>query len=255
MFFYLSKLIAFLFLPFTQMCIWFVLAITLKKRSIRVKFLILGLVYLFFFSNRFIVNEVLLLWEVPPTPYENITGEYYAGIVMGGVTNSEKTPRDRVYFSKGADRIIHAYQLYKLGKISKILVSGGSSKLRDFEYKEADNLYNYLLLCGMDPTDIILENKARNTYENALYSRQLLEKEHPGKRHLVITSGFHLKRSVMCFRKLGMDVDGFSTDFYTKDRSFSLNMILIPDPSAFRDWHMIIHELLGLISYKIAGYI
>jgi uncharacterized SAM-binding protein YcdF (DUF218 family) len=88
-----------------------------------------------------------------------------------------------------------------------------------------------------------------------LYSGQILENEYPGKKHLVITSGFHLKRSLLCFRKLGMDVDGFSTDFYTKDRTFSLDMILIPDPSAFRDWHMIIHEILGLLSYKIAGYI
>lgn len=237
------------------MCIWFILAIALKKRSIRVKFFILGLVYLFFFSNRFIANEVLLMWEIPPTPYENISGDYYAGIVMGGVTNSEKTPRDRVYFSKGADRITHAYQLYKLGKIRKILVSGGSSKLGDFEYKEADNLYNYLILCGMDTADIILENHARNTYENALYSSQILEEESPGKKHLVITSGFHLKRSLLCFRKLGMEVDGFSTDFYTKDRTFNLNMMLIPDPSAFSDWHLIIHEILGLLSYKIAGYI
>lgn len=255
MFFYLSKLIAFLFLPFTQMCIWFILAISLNNKPIRKKFFILGLVYLFFFSNRFIINEVLLLWEAPPTPYENITEDYYAGIVMGGVTNSEKTPRDRVYFSKGADRITHAFQLYRLGKIRKIMVSGGSSKLKDFKYKEADNLYNFLLLCGVDTADIILENKARNTYENALYSSQILEKEYPGNRHLVITSGFHLKRSLLCFRKLGMDVDGFSTDFYTKDHTFSLDMLLIPDPSAFRDWHMLIHEFLGLVSYKIAGYI
>ena len=115
-------------MPFTQMCIWFILAVFLKKRSLKKKFLILGVVYLFFFSNRFIVNEVLLMWEIPPTPYENITEVYQAGIVLGGVTNSEKTPRDRVYFSKGADRITHAYQLYNLGKIEKILVSGGSSK-------------------------------------------------------------------------------------------------------------------------------
>ena len=115
-------------MPFTQMCIWFILAVFLKKRFLKKKFLILGVVYLFFFSNRFIVNEVLLMWEIPPTPYENITEVYQAGIVLGGVTNSEKTPRDRVYFSKGADRITHAYQLYNLGKIEKILVSGGSSK-------------------------------------------------------------------------------------------------------------------------------
>ena len=242
-------------MPYTQMCVWFLLALFLKKRLIRKRFLVLGIVYLFFFSNRFIINEVLLWWEVPPTPYEQISDEYEVGIVMGGVTSSEKEPRDRVYFSKGADRVVHACQLYKLGKIRKILVTGGSGKLINNIHKEADNLYDFLILCGVNSKDIIVEDAARNTYENALYSAELLKSSYPGKRHLVITSGFHLKRSLLCFRKLNINADGFSADFYTADRSFAADKLLIPDPAAFRDWQMFLHEILGLISYKVAGYI
>jgi len=255
MFFYLSKFVSFIFMPYTQMCVWFLLAIFLKNRRLKKGFLLLGVVYLFFFSNRFIINEALLLMEVPPTPYEAITDVYEVGVVLGGVTNSEKTPRDRVYFFKGADRITHAFQLYKLGKIRKILVSGGSSKIVDSEFKEADNLYDFLILCGVPPEDIILENQARNTYENAVFAGEILKKEYPGEKYLVITSGTHMKRSLLCFEKQELTVDGFSTDFYTKDRYFDLKSMLLPDPSAFYYWHMIIHELLGLISYKVFGYI
>ena len=237
------------------MCIWFILAIFLKKRSLKRNFLILGLAYLLIFSNRFVVNEVLLMWEVPPTPYENITSVYEAGIVMGGVTNSEKTPRDRVYFSKGADRITHAFQLYKLGKIRKILVSGGSSKLINTKYKEADNLYNFLILCGVDSTDIILENTARNTYENAIYSSQILNSKFPSGKHLVITSGFHLRRALLCFNKTNLNVDGFSSDFYSHERSFALDILFVPDPKSFSDWQMLTKELFGIILYWLFGYI
>jgi len=237
------------------MCILFILAISLKRRSLKRTFLLIGIIYLLFFSNRFIINEVLLSWEVPPTPYENILAEYEVGVVLGGITNSDKTPRDRVYFYKGADRITHACQLYKMGKIKKILVTGGSSKLINTTYKEADNLYEFLVLCGVNSEDIILERKSRNTYENAKYSSMILKSKYDGKKHLVITSGFHLKRSLLCFKKFNVDADGFSADFYTKERSFGLNEILVPDPAAFEDWHMFIHELLGLLSYKMAGYI
>jgi uncharacterized SAM-binding protein YcdF (DUF218 family) len=196
-----------------------------------------------------------MLWEVPPTAYKDIQTEYEVGIVFGGVTNSQKSPRDRVYFYKGADRITHALQLYKLGIIKKILVSGGSSNLFDTTYKEADNLYEFLILCGVNQNDVILENNARNTYENAKFSSEILSTEYPDRKHLVITSGFHLRRSLLCFKKLGVNADGFSVDFYTHDRSFGLDKLLLPDPAAFRDWHLIIHELLGLLSYKIAGYV
>lgn len=170
MFFYLSKVLSFIIMPYTQMCLWFILALFIKRISLKRKFLLLGIIYLLFFSNRFIVNEALLLLEVAPTPYASVEDTYDVGIVLGGVTNSAKTPRDRVYFSKGADRITHAFQLYELGKIKKILVTGGTGNIINTTYREADNLYEFLILCGVNPEDILLENNARNTYENAKYS-------------------------------------------------------------------------------------
>lgn len=255
MFFYISKFMSFLLMPYTQMCIWFILAVSLKKKSLKRTFLFLGLAYLFFFSNRFIVNEMLLAWEIAPTPFEQLDDNYEVGIVLGGITNSEKEPRDRVYFHKGADRIVHAFQLYKLGKIRKILVSGGSGSIIRDTHREADNLYAFLILCGVPPDDIILEDDARNTYENATLSAEILFREYPGKRHLVITSAVHLRRSLLCFRKQHVDADGFSTDFYTKTGNYVISDFLVPDPAAFKDWHMLLHELFGLLIYKVAGYI
>lgn len=256
MFFYLSKLLSFLLMPYTQMCIWFLLALLLKAKKWRKRFMILGIVYLFFFSNRFIVNEALLLWEVPPTPYAQIRTDYKAGIVLGGISNLDKEPRDRVYFYRGVDRISHALQLYKLGKIRKILVSGGSSNLINTKFKEANNLYDYLLLCGVNQNDILLENEARNTHENAIYSTGILKILYPeNSRFLVITSGYHLHRALKCFRKAGLNVDGFSTDFYGKRPHFTPDWLFIPDPTAFSDWQLIIKEILGMIFYWAAGYI
>ena len=255
MFFFISKLLTFILMPYSQMVAWFLLALFLKNGVLKKRFFYLGIIYLLFFSNRFIANEVLSIWEIPPSPIASLELNYTAGIVLGGVTNADKEPRDRVYFYAGADRITHAVQLYKQGIIKKILVSGGSSKLINNDIKEAHNLHTFLIMCGIPDHDIIVEDKARNTYENARFSAEILEKEFPGEKHLVITSAFHLRRAIGCFRKTGLDVEGFSTDFHAKERQYTPDKFLIPDISAFTDWQLIIREWLGFFFYKISGYL
>ena len=242
-------------MPYTQMVAFYLLALFLKNPKWKRGFLYIGTFYLIFFSNRFIANEVLCSWEIPPTPISEMDTNYMAGIVLGGVTNSDIEPRDRVYFYKGADRITHAVQLYKNGIIKKILVSGGSSNIINREYKEADNLYRFLLLCDIPEEDILVEKEARNTHENAKFSAEILEAEFPGEKHLVITSAFHLRRAMGCFKKTGLRVDGFSADFYGKKRKYTPDRFLIPDISAFADWQMVIREWQGFLFYKISGYL
>jgi len=256
MFFYISKLFSFLLMPYTQMVIWFILAFFLKGKKWRRNFFILGMIYLLFFSNRFIVNEVLLFWEIAPTPMEALDTNYETGIVLGGMINSLREPRDRIYFYRGVDRMNHTIQLYKQGIIRKILVSGGSGSLANPEVKEARDMRRYLLMCNVPEEDIFLEDSSRNTYENAQHSSKILEEKNMhNKKHLVITSAYHLRRALLCFEKTGLKVDGFSTDFYGHRRVFRPDHLFIPDPSAFADWHLIIRELAGLLFYKMAGYI
>jgi len=219
------------------------------------RFLWLGIIYLLFFSNKFIVNEALLLWEIPPTPLNGIKSQYELGIILGGTTDGGMEPRDRIYILKSADRMTQTVQLFKMGIIKKILVTGGSSNIIDTSYNEAENMNRFLILCGIPDSSIIIENKARNTYENAIYSAKIINDKFPGTKNLVITSAFHLRRSMECFKKAGLKVDGFSTDFYGKTRKFTPDRLIIPDASAFSEWQMIFREWLGILFYKISGYI
>jgi len=127
-----------------------------------------GVFLLFLFSNDFIGNEVMLLWEVPPTPFAELKKKYSYGIVLTGVGKSEMEPADRMYFGRGADRVTHTLQLYKLGFIQKVLVSGGNGKLYDVNKQEADEMAEVLILMGVPKEDIVIENTSRNTRESAL---------------------------------------------------------------------------------------
>ena len=174
---------------------------------------------------------------------------------MTGVTKYDTGPQDRVYFSCGADRVTHTLQLYKLGKIKKILVSGGSGRLDALNRKEAFEVAEALMLMGVPASDIVTESESRNTHESAEAVKKLLTGQAAPSECLLITSAYHLRRSLACYKKVGWNMDTFSVDFHATVRKFYLDTLLVPSVDALRDWHVLIKEWTGMIAYKVAGYI
>lgn len=231
------------------------LAIFLKKKRLKRAFLILGTALYFLFSNDFIINAIFQQWEIPPTPFSAIEDRYDVGVVLTGITNMRTEPQDRVYFQKGADRILHAIELYKRGKIKKILITGGTGSLTRPDLAEADNLARTLQLFGVPEEDMIIENQSRNTYENAQFTATILREKYPDGRFLLITSAFHLRRAKGCFDKQGIATDMFSTDFYTHPITYTPDSWLIPNENAFKKWAILEREIVGILMYRLAGYI
>lgn len=255
MFFYLSKTLYFFLMPATLIGISLLLSLFLRNKKWKRGFLISGIFLFFLFTNDFIINEILLWWEVPPTAFVAVPDHYDVGIVLTGIANLQKEPNDRVYFDKGADRIIHALDLYKRGKINKILISGGTGSLKRPDLTEANELVKVLQLFDVPEEDIIIEKQSRNTHENALFSAQILKSNYSNGKFLLITSAFHLPRAEACFEKVGIPTDTFSTDFYTHPTLYTIDSIFLPSESALEKWQTFIKEIIGIIAYKIAGYI
>lgn len=254
MFFILSKTLYYLAMPIVWITAILLFAIFTKNHKRRMNGIITALVLLLFFSNDFIINEAFLCWEKEPVSIASLQN-YQTGIVLTGITHSEKASNDRVYFSKGADRLLHTVQLYQLGKIKKILITGGSGNLIDKNtLPEADQLKSVFLFCGVSPLDIIIENKSRNTYENAIFSKKTIDSLHIQGENLLITSAFHMRRAKDCFKRSGLPVDEYPVDFNTRDRTFSPDKLIIPSESALAKWSVLIHEVIGYLVYKLVGY-
>src|SRR5579885_1792461 len=149
MFFLLSKVLSFLVMPLTIISGLFIGAALVKAAERKRQLFLAALALLIFFSNDFIVNEVMMLWEVPVTAMKDLRKNYEVGIVLTGVTMHDVGPNDRVYFACGADRVTHTLQLYKMGKLKKILVSGGSGRLDAPEAKEAFEVASAFRLMGV----------------------------------------------------------------------------------------------------------
>ena len=255
MFFVLSKTLNLLFLPLTQVFIFFVLCVIVKKQPWKKRFFWAGFILLLFFSNDFVSNAVMRAWEVDPKPFNEVQ-PHKVGIVLTGSTIPFLQPNDRVYFQRGADRVTHSIQLYKLGLIKKILVSGGSGRLLGEDEPEANKFKKVMLMAGVSDADIILENTTRNTHESAVAVKQILDSlNFKSEDCLLITSAFHMRRSIACYRKVGLVLESFSTDFYSVPDKPIIPTIIIPTVQGFIIWEKLFKEWMGLTAYKIAGYI
>jgi uncharacterized SAM-binding protein YcdF (DUF218 family) len=255
MFFILSKTLNYFTMPLVIICSLFLLSWIVKSSIWRSRLFKGAFLLLLLLSNSFITNEVVLLWELPATPIHEINKTYEFGIVLTGVTKGNMTPDDRVYFQRGADRVTHALQLYRMGIIKKILVSGGSGALLKRNRQEADEIADALVLMGMPRENILIENQSRNTYESAEAVKNILQDSLKSNQCLLITSAFHMRRARACFSKVGWRLDTFTTDFLHYERKFTPDVLFVPSVDSLLNWNIMTREWIGLVAYKISGYI
>jgi uncharacterized SAM-binding protein YcdF (DUF218 family) len=255
MFFVLSKVLSFLAQPLAIVVIllvaaWFVRNTRWKKILFRS-----GVITLLITSNYFIATEVMRAWEVPVTRYEDIRKRYDFGVLLTGVTKTEMTPKDRVYFNSGADRATHTLQLYKLGIIRKVIISGGSGRLDGSGVKEADDLASFMVMAGVPEQDLIIENESKNTHESAEFVKKILADIDGPKELLLITSGYHIPRAHACFTKAGLSIDTFAANPIAEPRRINPWILLVPSLDAIGIWQTLLKEWVGFVAYWLAGYI
>ncbi len=254
MFFVLSKILMFLIQPVIWILAVFIYGLFTKNAKRKKRSFLAALIMLLFFSNSFILDEVMRSWEVDAVAWEKVDGVYDYGIVLGGMISYDKE-YDRINFLRSSDRLMQTIELYNRGKIKKIFLSGGSGDLLDPDFKESLHIKKYLVRMGIPEEDILEESTSRNTHENAICSAEILLKNNNNPRCLLITSAFHMRRALGCFENEGLIVDPFVTDRYAGPRKFEFSHLILPDIEAMGVWTLLIHEITGYVVYDISGYL
>ncbi len=208
-----------------------------------------------FFSNSFIAHEFMRKWEVKPIRDTELKTNYDVGIVLAGGMVTIDNITDKLTFRNNVDRILQAVDLYKSKKIKKILISGGSGSLLYRDMNESVLLKKYMLKIGLPEKDILIDSLSKNTNENAKFSAAILRQFSPGGKYLLITSGYHMKRSKACFENEGVVTTSYSTDIQSGKRRYQVDHLLLPDLQSFVIWNRLIHEYVGYVIYKIMGYV
>ncbi len=256
MFFIISKVLYFLIQPMNWVIGLIAFSLFSKKRERKRKALVAALILFLIFTNRLLFNQVAKLWELKTITADQIQQPYDIGILLGGYSNSHILPHhDRMNFSSRANRFLNAYELYRTGKVKKLLLTGGSGDLLQEQPGEAGLMKDFLMRLGVPETDIIMENDSRNTWENALFSKKMLDERHPGASCLLITSAWHMRRSIGCFEKAGVEFTPFSVDFLSEKDRWAPENSIIPDRNGFLFWEYLIKEWFGCVAYAAKGYL
>ncbi len=252
MFFILSKILSFLSQPITWVILLLLIGLLKKDLRRKKKFFIASFVLLYLFSNQALFHEFSAAWESKAVSEDKLKPSYEVAVVLGGLLSVDGE-QESIDFNGSADRIFQVLPLYHSGRVKRILISGGSGRLLAKE-KEADWLKKYLIQLKIPAEDILVESESRNTYENAKYSIALLKQKQISGPILLCTSAAHMPRSFLCFKKQGADVDAFPVDPASLSRALNPEALFIPKASILQDWYHLIHEWIGICTYKLAGY-
>lgn len=150
-------------------------------------------------------------------------------------------------------RCQHALWLYQSWRELPILVTGGSGSEPLPEGSVARVMANFLEANGVASGDLWLEEKASSTYENALFSAEIL-REHDVKKVIVVTQAFHMRRAELCFLNQGIEVVPAPCDFRTCETKVQWQFFLLGN-SAIRHCEEVLHEWVGLVWYWWKGRI
>ncbi len=152
-------------------------------------------------------------------------------VVLGGAVETRTSRGSEVHLNDSADRVVEAAVLARRYPDAKLLASGGDGNLIPDGEQEAELTRDLLIALGVAPERILVEDRSRNTIENAIYSRDMAQPK-PGEVWLLVTSAWHMPRAVGCFRRAGFDVLPYPVDFARRPRKLAL--LAVPPSGAAR---------------------
>lgn len=175
-------------------------------------------------------------------------------IVLGSSIEADLSVAHGTPVVRGApDRIIAAAALAKRYPNARVVFSGGSANLISNDAREADFAGAIFESLGVDKSRLIMERRSRNTQENAEFSKALVAPK-DGERWLLVTSAFHMPRSVGLFRKAGFAVEPYPVDWRVGGRDDLMVFSNVAIEGLGRT-DLAVREWMGLIAYRVAGKI
>lgn len=256
MFFYVAKIFWFFLQPLNAVILILALgslAGMLGRRRILLSCSVLALVLL-------VAGVWSTLGAMLLTPLENRyprpeTPQTVAGIIVlgGGFEGAINLARGGYELNSGGDRFVESAILARRYPDAKIVVSGGNGSMVLDGEGDADTAPRLLEGLGVARDRLVLENRSRDTYENALFSREMVEPK-PGETWLLVTSAFHMPRAMALFRKAGFDVTPWPTDYRTSGRE-GIGFFADNGNDSIANTALGMREWIGLIAYWLSGRI
>ncbi|HYW47031.1 MAG TPA: YdcF family protein [Bryobacteraceae bacterium] len=189
-----------------------------------------------------------LEWHYPVAQFP--AGDADAIVVLGGAESPADASQPEALVQQNTYlRCRHAAWLYKHWRAVPVIAAGGPAPVEAL----ADLMRHVLEAEGVPPDAIWTEARSSSTYENAVFTAQLLRGRGIRKVALV-TEAYHMRRAEGCFRKQGLAVTAVPCSYRTLGVDFSW-AVLVPNAKMMTLNDDVLHEWIGLAVYKVAGRI
>ncbi len=210
--------------------------------------IILGMLIIAFIPvGSILLNPLETRFKTNPVLPKNIDGI----IVLSGAVDVKKSRLwNQTQFGNAAERYMMFLKLAKEYPQSKLVFTGGTGSLLSQQYKEADEAELFFNAHGLNISRVIFERESRNTYENTIFSKKLVQPS-TGENWVLITTAWHMPRSVGIFCKQAWSVIPYPVDHLSKPNG---NLYLEFDFSEhLLDLSIAIKEWIGLTAYYLTG--
>jgi len=200
------------------------------KQKIGKKLIVLGVIFYYIFSITPVADLILL-------PLES----QYSLLKQDELDRADKIV---LLLGRGETNVLRASEILRLyNQQSEVIISGTS--ILNQERNVAEEVKEYLLQRGIFPEDIILENKSRNTAESAKNIKEIVSRE----PFFLVTSAYHMPRSIEAFQKMGTNPIPAPTDFKI-ERDYNI-LDFFPNPNNLEKSDLAFHEYFGILFYRL----
>jgi len=241
MYFFFSKVLLIFIFPLTWILILLVVSLVSKSKKWKYRSLVTAFSLLVLFTNPFLFHQFAQSWDI--APYKPDSKKYSCAIILGGFSNGSE--KGDGYFNTAADRFIQGTKLLSTGHASHLLITGGTGSLLPDEFREATWVKKQLNEFNYPDSVLLIESASKNTLENARFSKVLLDSARLKPPYLLVTSAFHMRRSLMIFKKAGIDVVPYPANYLVRRKALVSD--IIPSAEVLFYWSFYIKEVVGYV--------
>lgn len=232
-----------------------------KKRRLAFSLLLTAFIILVVAGNKYTATAFArtLEWQYPSLP-PGTTADVI--VVLGGGTEPQVDPRSMVEVNAAGDRVLYAFNLYQQGVAPVLLLSGGDIDfINDSPSTPADDMAALMEMLGVPRDVMIIQNESLNTLQDAELSCALIKENH-FESVILVTSAFHMPRSMALFEAQGCTAIPAPTDFsITVDAWERLSnptvqefiLDLMPSYSHISTITKTLKEYFGMWYYQLSG--
>jgi uncharacterized SAM-binding protein YcdF (DUF218 family) len=199
-----------------------------------------------------VANWLILPLEERFPAYRDDGAPIAGVIVLGGAVQGDVSEgRGTLQLNEAAERVVALADLARRHPQARIVFTGGGAALIQDEPAESDIVARFASTLGVARERIEFENASRTTAENASLTRRLVEPK-PGERWLLVTSAWHMPRSVGTFRQAGFTVTAYPVDYRTSGPGDRWRVFAAAS-EGLRRLDLVAKEWAGLVGYRLAG--